>query len=101
MKTLKNSLILVILCMTSIAFSQQKEMVFDIYTTSASKATRTLLADEVALRDCPSSFCTQLTTVAIGTNVRLLAKSEKPETINIQIIKIVTLWFTGFYFAKF
>lgn len=97
MKTLKNTqekvaktktrifqaLLIVAVCfIASDVYSQTKEVEFDVYTTSASKASRYLLADDVALRDCPSVQCEQLTTITIGTNVRLLAKSDKPHTIN-------------------
>ncbi|WP_323787510.1 hypothetical protein [Psychroserpens sp.] len=98
MKTLKNTqehktmstskrivqslLIVAVLFIASDVFSQTKEVEFDVYTTSATKASKYLLADEVALRDCPSVQCEQLTTINIGTNVRLLAKSETPHTIN-------------------
>lgn len=82
MKTLKNKLTIVLLSIVTLTFAQHKEMEFEVYTTSASKASRYLLGDDVALRDCPSTFCTQLTTIAIGTNIRLLAKSTKPETLN-------------------
>lgn len=97
MKTLKNTqehktnsmnrifqtlLIAAVLLIASDVFSQTKEVEFDVYTTSASKASQYLLADDVALRDCPSVQCEQLTTINIGTNVRLLAKSSTPHTIN-------------------
>lgn len=97
MKTLKNTketktsttnrifqtlLIAAVLLIASDVFSQTKEVEFDVYTTSATKASKYLLADDVALRDCPSVQCEQLTTINIGTNVRLLAKSNTPHTIN-------------------
>lgn len=82
MKTLKNSMFIGLLLLATSVISQNKEVEFDIYTTSASKASRYLLADHVALRDCPATQCQQLTTIAIGTNVRLLAKSESPQTID-------------------
>jgi hypothetical protein len=97
MKTLKNTqkkktstmnrifqslLIAAVLLIASDVFSQTKEVEFEVYTTSATKASKYLLADDVALRDCPSVQCEQLTTINIGTNVRLLAKSNTPHTIN-------------------
>ncbi|MBR9844660.1 MAG: SH3 domain-containing protein [Algicola sp.] len=97
MKTLKNTqehktstinrifqtlLITAVLLIASDVFSQTKEVEFEVYTTSATKASKYLLADDVALRDCPSVQCEQLTTINIGTNVRLLAKSSIPHTIN-------------------
>ncbi|WP_431132966.1 hypothetical protein [Psychroserpens mesophilus] len=97
MKTLKNTqehktstinrifqtlLIAAILLIASDVFSQTKEVEFDVYTISATKASKYLLADDVALRDCPSVQCEQLTTINIGTNVRLLAKSDTPHIIN-------------------
>ena len=82
MKTLQQSLIWMLLLGASTLWAQNQEVEFDIYTTSAAKASRYLLADEVALRDCPSAQCEQLTTLRIGTYVRLLAKSESPQTIN-------------------
>ncbi|WP_299223424.1 hypothetical protein [uncultured Psychroserpens sp.] len=75
-------LILAMLFIASDVFAQNKEVEFDVYTNSVTKASRYLMADDVALRDCPSVQCEQLTTIKIGTNVRLLAKSEKPQTIN-------------------
>lgn len=97
MKTLKNTqketestssriiqavLLVAVLFIASDVFSQTKEVEFDVYTNSATKASKYLLADDVALRDCPSVQCEQLTTISIGTNVRLLAKSSTPHTIN-------------------
>lgn len=98
MKTLKNTqeqnslttskrivqsiLIAAVLLIASDVFSQTKEVEFDMYTTSVTKASKYLLADDVSLRDCPSVQCEQLTTINIGTNVRLLAKSSTPHTIN-------------------
>ena len=96
MKTLKNTqkesstmsrifqaLLVVAVCfIASDVFSQTKEVEFDVYTNSATKATKYLLADDVALRDCAAVQCQQLTTINIGTNVRLLAKSKTPQTIN-------------------
>lgn len=97
MKTLKNTkkrtvntgsrifqtlLIVAIFFIASDVFSQTQEVEFDVYTTSVSKASKYLLADEVSLRDCPSVQCEQLATIKIGTNVRLLAKSNTPRTIN-------------------
>lgn len=82
MKTLKNSMMIGILLIASTMMSQNQEVEFDVYSSSAAKASRYLLADDVALRDCPSAQCEQLTTLNIGTNVRLLAKSETPQTIN-------------------
>ncbi|WP_040252749.1 SH3 domain-containing protein [Psychroserpens mesophilus] len=75
-------LIAAVLLIASDVFSQTKEVEFDVYTTSATKASKYLLADDVALRDCPSVQCEQLTTINIGTHVRLLAKSSTPHTIN-------------------
>lgn len=97
MKTLKNTqenksnsinrifqtlLIAAVLLIASDVFSQNKEVEFEVYTTSATKASKYLLGDDVALRDCASVQCEQLTTINIGTNVRLLAKSSTPQTIN-------------------
>ncbi|MBA6153856.1 SH3 domain-containing protein [Gelidibacter maritimus] len=82
MKTLKNIMLIGLLILATSVFSQSKEVEFDIYTTSASKASRYLLVDHVSLRDCPAAQCQQLTTIAIGTYVRLLEKSERPQTID-------------------
>ncbi|WP_452219993.1 SH3 domain-containing protein [Lacinutrix salivirga] len=83
MKNLKNSIATAVLCLGTFFFTNAQEIVFDTYAdASASKATKYLLADDVALRDCPSSFCQKLTTVTIGTKVRLLAKSDEPQTLN-------------------
>jgi hypothetical protein len=75
-------MILAILVMVSDVFAQQQEVEFEVYTTSAEKASQYLLGDDVALRDCASLQCEKLTTLKIGTNIRLLAKSEYPQTIN-------------------
>ena len=81
-RIIQSLLIVAVLFIASDVFSQTKEVEFDVYTTSATKASKYLLADDVALRDCPSVQCEQLTTINIGTNVRLLAKSSTPQTIN-------------------
>ena len=75
-------MVVAMLCIASDIYAQNKEVQFEVYTTSATKATQYLLADDVALRDCAASQCEQLTTLKIGTKVRLLAKSENPNTIN-------------------
>lgn len=82
MKTLKNSMIVGILLIATTMMSQNQEVEFEVYSNSATKASRYLLADNVVLRDCPAAQCEQLTTLKIGTYVRLLAKSESPQTIN-------------------
>ena len=99
MKTLKNTkkenktqtrvsklfqavMILAMLFIASDIYAQTKEVEFDVYTNSAAKASQYLLGDDVALRDCASVQCEKLTTINIGTNVRLLAKSEYAQTIN-------------------
>ncbi|WP_425076351.1 hypothetical protein [Psychroserpens sp. S379A] len=77
------ALLIVAVCfIASDVYSQTKEVEFDVYSTSATKASKYVLADDVSLRDCPSVQCEQLTTINIGTNVRLLAKSDTPHTIN-------------------
>ena len=81
-RIVQSLLIVAVLFIASDVFSQTKEVEFDVYSTSATKASKYLLADDVALRDCPSVQCEQLTTINIGTNVRLLAKSNTPHTIN-------------------
>ena len=80
-KILKSCLAIIILLMYGNLFAQQ-EVEFEIYSNSVEKATQYLLADDVAMRDCASVQCEQLATINIGTNVRLLAKSETPQTIN-------------------
>lgn len=82
MKTLKNSIMIGILLITTTMLSQNQEVEFDVYSNSAAKASNYLLADNVVLRDCPATQCEQLTTIKIGTYVRLLAKSDTPQTIN-------------------
>ncbi|WP_204344557.1 SH3 domain-containing protein [Psychroserpens algicola] len=99
MKTLKNTqtvnktqsrasklfqaiMILALLFVASDIYAQTKEVQFEVYTNSAAKASQYLLGDDVALRDCASVNCEKLTTLNIGTRVRLLAKSETPQTIN-------------------
>jgi len=80
-KILKSCLAIIILLMYGNLFAQQ-EVEFEIYSNSVEKASQYLLADDVAMRDCASVQCEQLATINIGTNVRLLAKSETPQTIN-------------------
>lgn len=75
-------MIVAMLFIASDIYAQNKEVEFEVYTTSATKATQYLLADDVALRDCAAVQCEQLTTLKIGTKVRLLAKSNIPNTIN-------------------
>lgn len=75
-------MILAMLFIASDIYAQNQEVEFDVYTNSAAKASQYLLGDDVALRDCASVHCEKLTTLKIGTNVRLLAKSETPQTIN-------------------
>ncbi|MBR9845285.1 MAG: hypothetical protein GYB35_03845 [Algicola sp.] len=99
MKTLKNTqtleknqntmarifqslLVVAVFLIASDIYGQSKEVEFDVYTNSATQATQYLMADDVALRDCASVHCEKLTTITIGTRVRLLAKSETPQTIN-------------------
>jgi hypothetical protein len=82
MKTLKNSMMIGILLIATTMMSQNHEVEFEVYSNSAAKASRYLLADNVVLRDCPAAQCEQLTTLNIGTYVRLLAKSETPQSIN-------------------
>jgi len=80
-KVLKSCLVIIVLLMAENLFAQE-EVEFDLYKNSAEKASRYLMADDVALRDCASVHCEQLTTINIGTNVRLLDKSQMPQTIN-------------------
>lgn len=82
MKTLKNSMMITVLLITTTLMAQNQEVEFEVYSNSAAKASRYLLADNVVLRDCPAAQCEQLTTINIGTYVRLLAKSDTPQTIN-------------------
>jgi len=83
MKTLKNSILALVLLVTANVFAQNQEVVFQTTDLSpASESTKYLLADDVALRDCPTTFCQKITTIAIGTKVRLLEKSEINETID-------------------
>ncbi len=80
-KIAKSCLAIAILLIAGNVFAQE-EVEFDVYSNSAEKASQYLLADDVAMRDCASVQCTQLATINIGTNVRLLAKSETAQTIN-------------------
>jgi hypothetical protein len=82
MKTLKNSMIVALLLLATTTFSQTEELEFDVYAASATNASQYLLADDVSLRDCPAAQCEQLTTITIGTIVRLLAKSDSQQVIN-------------------
>lgn len=75
-------MILAMLFIASDIYAQTNEVEFDVYTNSATEATQYLLGDDVALRDCASVHCEKLTTINIGTRVRLLAKSETSQTIN-------------------
>ncbi len=80
-KIFRSCLAIIVLLMCGNLFAQE-EVQFDVYSNSVEKATQYLLADDVALRDCASVQCEQLATINIGTNVRLLAKSETSQTIN-------------------
>ena len=97
MKTLKNTknrteqtlsrifqslLVVAMLFIASDVFGQTNEVEFEVYTNSKANASQYLLGDDVALRDCASVHCEKLTTINIGTRVRLLAKSENAQTIN-------------------
>lgn len=83
MNILKSSILAVVLLIATNAFSQTREISFDTYANvSASKASKYLLADNVALRDCPATQCQKLTTLPIGLKVRLLEKSDNIITIN-------------------
>jgi len=83
MKNLKNSIAALIVLVTCNVFAQTPEVVFDTYAhATAQKSSRYLLADDVALRDCPTTFCEKLTTLRIGTKVRLLEKSDNVDVIN-------------------
>ena len=75
-------MILAMLFIASDIYAQVDEVEFEVYTNSAAKASQYLLGDNVALRDCASVQCEKLTTLKIGTNVRLLAKSESAQSIN-------------------
>ncbi|MGB3608033.1 hypothetical protein [Psychroserpens sp.] len=81
-KIVRSFLVLSILSVASSTFGQTKEVEFDVYTNSPTNASQYLLGDDVAMRDCASVNCEKLTTLNIGTNVRLLAKSETAQTIN-------------------
>ena len=80
-KIAKSCLAIAILLIVGNLFAQE-EVEFDVYSNSAEKASQYLLADDVAIRDCASIQCEQLATIDIGTNVRLLAKSESAQIIN-------------------
>ncbi|WP_460220340.1 hypothetical protein [Psychroserpens sp. MEBiC05023] len=75
-------MILAMLFIASDIYAQTNEVQFEVYSNSAADASQYLLGDDVAMRDCASIHCEKLTTLKIGTNVRLLAKSESPQTIN-------------------
>lgn len=81
MKTLRNSMLIGILLIATSMMSQTQEVEFEVYSNSAAKASRYLLANDVAMRAGPSVQFEQLTTLQIGTYLRLLAKSESPQTI--------------------
>jgi len=83
MKTLRNTIAVLVLLIATNVFAQNTEVVFDTYATAtASQSSKYLLVDNVALRDCPATQCQKLTTLPIGMKVRLLEKSENPVTIN-------------------
>jgi len=75
-------LVVAMMFIASDIYAQTNEVEFDVYTNSVAKASQYLLGDDVAMRDCASVQCEKLATIKIGTNVRLLAKSEIPQTIN-------------------
>ncbi len=82
MNTLKNTFAALILVVTANVFAQTPEVEFDTYSESKQNASKYLLADDVAMRDCPSTYCEKLTTIRIGTNVRLLEKTEESQELN-------------------
>ncbi|WP_290698303.1 SH3 domain-containing protein [Lacinutrix sp.] len=83
MKILKNIITALVLLITVNVFAQNTEVVFDTYVNAtASQSSKYLLANNVALRDCPATQCQKATTLPIGMKVRLLEKSECPVTIN-------------------
>jgi len=82
MNTLKNSIAALVLLLTANVFAQTPEVEFDTYAESKQNASKYLLADDVAMRDCPSTYCEKLTTIRIGTNVRLLEKTEEAQELN-------------------
>lgn len=82
MNTLKNIFVALLVLVTANVFAQTQEVEFDTYSESKKNASKYLLANNVSLRDCPSSFCTKLTTIRIGTPIRLLEKGEKAQEIN-------------------
>ena len=82
LRILQSLLIIAACLIASDVYSQSKEVQFNVYTHSTVDATQYLLGNDVALRDCPAVQCEQLTTVKIGTRVKLLAKSKTQQTIN-------------------
>lgn len=83
MKISKNSILAVVVLIATNVFAQNREVVFDTYAhATATQASKYLLANDVALRDCPATQCQKLTTLPIGMKVRLLEKSERPITLN-------------------
>ncbi len=84
-KILRTSIFIAILLLVSNTFAQTQELRFNTiedHTFSEGIGYEYLLANNVRLRDCPSKQCTAITTVKIGTQLKLIKSSEAPEVIN-------------------
>ena len=84
-KILRTSLFIAILLLVSNAFAQTQTLHFNTiedHSYSEGIGYEYLLANNVRLRDCPSTQCTAITTVKIGTQLRLIKSNENPEIIN-------------------
>jgi len=84
-KKFKTGLLAIVLLIAGNAFSQTQELRFNTvedHTFSEGIGYEYLLANNVRLRDCPSTQCTAITTIKIGTQLRLLKSTENQEVIN-------------------
>ncbi len=84
-KKLKNSILIIMLFLTANIFAQTQELRFNTiedHTYSEGIGYEYLLANNVRLRDCPSVQCTAITTVKIGTQLKLIKSNDKLEVIN-------------------
>lgn len=85
MRNLKNSILVALLLIAANVFAQTPELRFNTiedHTYSEGIGYEYLLGNNVRLRDCPSTQCTAITTIKIGTQLKLIKSNETPEVIN-------------------
>ncbi len=84
-KILRTSIVIALLLLIPNLFAQTQELRFDTiedHSYADGIGYEYLLADNVRLRDCPSTQCTAITTIKIGTQLRLINSNETQEVIN-------------------